>query len=410
MCFYFLGPRRKEDQDRPWEPHAQPNMKFQPGPHQPHPDELGPENWGPPREPPMDNRGPRGNDPRFGPGQDFQRGPHFKRGPKNQGRDGILGSPPHGKPDMWSRPPPAGLGLLGPAPPPLPGPPDSRHGGILGQHPAPEQNAEHDMRRPGDIDEERDPRDPHDSRGHPNDLSSRGFRRGMGRGGGPRRGNEPNRQQDQGEERNGDNRPRGPPFQRGFNPNGRGAPQGDDNRRPWQPGGEPSDPRFRRHDGPPDRRPFERPQWDEPMDDLPRDDMGQPNHHREFAPHDPRAGPYYGRGGPPNDIDPRGPDQPERRSSDDSQRSQDGKPRPLMSLMSINTIVPPRNHEREEPDRPPLHRKRSGEGEHEREWECPPQQKHRFPPPGPPEERHDIREGRPFPEDQIGWRGRGGMR
>lgn len=308
---------------------------------------------------------------------------------------------------MWSRGPPSGLGLLGPVPQ-LSGGPDSRRG-ILGPQPGKEQIREHDLKRPEERenDEGREPFDIHLI--HPKDLSSRGFRQGIGRGGGQGRGNDPNRRPDQFEERNGDNRLRGLPFQRGFkvNTTGRGGPQGPtDNRRQWPPSTEPTDPRFRRQDdfSHPDRRAFDRPQWDAPKDDQthPREEgdfRGPPNHHgREFVPRDPRAGSYFGRA-PLND----GPDASERHTSDDSQRPQDGKPPPLMSLMSINPILTPhnRNHELDEPERPILQRKRPGEGEHDREWDnVGPQQKLKFPHPGPPEERRD----------QIGWRGRGGMR
>lgn len=322
---------------------------------------------------PMDNRGPRGNDSRLGPGQDFPRDqpPHFKRGPKNQGRgDGILGSPPHGGAEMWPHGPPPGLGVLGPAP------------GMLGQP----------------LDENRDLGADEDS--HHVSHQHRGYRGGMSRGG-MRRGHDSH----QSEERNGDNRPRGPSFPRGFNPNGRGSQGPDDDRPPWQPGGEPTDSRFRRQDGP-DRRTFDRPPWDGPPED-----MGQPNHRgREFAPHDPRSGPPFGRG-PPNDMSVRGPEA-ERRLSDDGSRQQDSKPKPLMSLMSINPIVPPHNRtlDIDDSDMPPFHRKFPNDGEQDRDWDRPPQQKHMFPPPVQAEERLDNREGRSFPEDQVGWRGRGAMR
>lgn len=372
---FFAGPPRNE-QEPIWRPNMPPpNLPFQPRPHL--------EDQGPPKPPNtwgrnMDNRGQES-----GPGP---RGPQNQapREPQNQAtralqnqvliekKDGILGSPPHIKPGMWPPgPPPSGLGLLGPVP-------DARPG-ILGPQPVKEPNREQELNRPGER--ENDVREPMDSHAiHPNDLSSRGFRPG-GRGTGQRRGNEPNRPQDHFEERG-----RGFSFQRGFPP-GRGKPQGpDDNRRPWQPSNEPSDPRFRRQDdfGPPDRRTLDRPQWDGHKEDQqhPRDDMdfrGPPNHHGNL-----RAGPPFGRG-------PGGPDGPERRGSDD------GKPRPLMSLMSINPIVPQhnRNHELDDPRKRP----------EEPEWDVGPQQKMRFQPqPGPPEERRDSR------DESIGWRGRGGMR
>jgi hypothetical protein len=88
-----------------------------------------------------------------------------------------------------------------------------------------------------------------------------------------------------------------------------------------------------------------------------------------------------------------------------------------MSLMSLSPVIPApgRQIELEDPDRPPNQRKRSGEGEldreRDREWDnnIGPPQKMRFPP-GQPEDRRDSRGERPFPEEQIAWRGRGGMR
>lgn len=397
----------------------------------------------------MENRG-RGNEPRFGPGPNFPRGPHgpgprdsFKRGPQNNSEQSILGSPPRvpdglrPEPEKWplGAPPPLGgrMSILG-SPPPFPGPPNARPG-ILGSHPGIDKDREPEPRRPvGDRDEHRESANfemPGIQPSHPHDLSSRGFRRGIGKGIlGTRPGNDPQRPhpQDMNDERNGENRGRGRgPFQRG----GRGGPreaQGpDDNRRPWPPNSGPVDPRFRRpeeHDQP-DRRPFDRQQpWDEPPENEPvhpHDFRGPPHmdaNHGDFGPppRDPRAGPHYGRG-PPQDIDTRGPPEPpERRSSDDSQRPPENKPRPLMSLMSINPIIPPpgRTIEHDDPDRPPNQRKRSEEGEidREREWDnMGPPQKMRFPH-GPPEDRRDSRgeRDRPFPDEPIGWRGRGGMR